>query len=164
MSSQENSPNRKPHVVIVGAGPAGASTALLLARNGIAVTMLERERDLERVFRGEGLMPTGLDALYQMGLREKLDSLPWRHLECWEIYLDGQLAMSIPEPTAALGDLALRVISQSHLLGLLISEASRYSHFKFLGGYTVRDLTRDGTKYVGVIASGPGGVDRKSVV
>jgi len=43
--------------VIVGAGPAGAATALLLARAGVAVTLIERETSFERVFRGEGLMP-----------------------------------------------------------------------------------------------------------
>ena len=56
------------HVIIVGAGPAGASLAFLLARYGIDVTLLEQETTFERVFRGEGLMPAGRDALYQLGL------------------------------------------------------------------------------------------------
>ncbi len=56
-------------IVIVGSGPAGAALSLLLARNGLDVLLLERETDPERVFRGEGLMPMGLDALHQMGLR-----------------------------------------------------------------------------------------------
>jgi 2-polyprenyl-6-methoxyphenol hydroxylase-like FAD-dependent oxidoreductase len=51
------------NVVIVGAGPAGAATALLLARGGVEVTLVEREPSFERVFRGEGLMPSGIDAL-----------------------------------------------------------------------------------------------------
>jgi len=144
-------------VVIVGAGPAGAALSLLLARKDIAVTLVERERDFARVFRGEGLMPSGLDALYQMGLREKLDSLPWRHLESWEIHLDGRLAMSITEPTAALGDLALRVVSQAHLLELLIAEAKQYPHFEFMSAVTVRDLKRDGAVVRGVVASTPDG-------
>lgn len=51
-------PSTPSRVVVVGAGPAGAATALLLARSGIAVTLIERETDFHRVFRGEGLMPT----------------------------------------------------------------------------------------------------------
>ena len=56
------------HVLIVGAGPAGVASALLLVQRGIEVTLIERERGFDRVFRGEGLMPSGVDALYQMGL------------------------------------------------------------------------------------------------
>jgi 2-polyprenyl-6-methoxyphenol hydroxylase-like FAD-dependent oxidoreductase len=56
-------------VVIVGAGPTGATLALLLAKRGIAVKLIEASRNFRRVFRGEGLMPSGLDALEQMGLR-----------------------------------------------------------------------------------------------
>ncbi|MEL6131421.1 MAG: FAD-dependent oxidoreductase, partial [Cyanobacteria bacterium J06628_4] len=49
------------NVIIVGAGPAGVSLALLLARAGIQVTLLEQETTFKRVFRGEGLMPAGMD-------------------------------------------------------------------------------------------------------
>ncbi|TMB41576.1 MAG: FAD-dependent oxidoreductase, partial [Deltaproteobacteria bacterium] len=55
-------------IVVVGAGPAGAALAYLLARRGIAVTLLERHTDFAREFRGEALMPSGVDAFVQMGL------------------------------------------------------------------------------------------------
>jgi 2-polyprenyl-6-methoxyphenol hydroxylase-like FAD-dependent oxidoreductase len=55
-------------VLVVGAGPAGVATALLLARYGVDVKLVERERSFARVFRGEGLMPLGIDALSEMGL------------------------------------------------------------------------------------------------
>ena len=38
-------------VVIVGAGPTGASLALLLAQRGIHVTLIEAAKDFRRVFR-----------------------------------------------------------------------------------------------------------------
>ncbi|HEY9640534.1 MAG TPA: FAD-dependent oxidoreductase, partial [Coleofasciculaceae cyanobacterium] len=53
-------------VVIVGAGPTGATLALLLVQRGITVKLVEASRSFRRVFRGEGLMPSGLDALEQM--------------------------------------------------------------------------------------------------
>jgi FAD binding domain len=53
-------------VLIVGAGPAGAALAYLLARRGVAVTLLEKHLDFARAFRGEGLQPSGVDALVQM--------------------------------------------------------------------------------------------------
>jgi 2-polyprenyl-6-methoxyphenol hydroxylase-like FAD-dependent oxidoreductase len=53
-------------VVIVGAGPAGAALAYLLARRGVRVALLERHPDFERTFRGDGLQPSGMDAFDQM--------------------------------------------------------------------------------------------------
>jgi 2-polyprenyl-6-methoxyphenol hydroxylase-like FAD-dependent oxidoreductase len=50
-------------VIIVGAGPAGAALALLLAERGIAVTLLKRHADFDREFRGEGLQRSGLTCL-----------------------------------------------------------------------------------------------------
>ena len=49
---------RRADVIVVGGGPAGCSTALALARTGIAVTILERSR--YEAFRvGETLPPEG---------------------------------------------------------------------------------------------------------
>jgi 2-polyprenyl-6-methoxyphenol hydroxylase-like FAD-dependent oxidoreductase len=148
-----------PHVVIAGAGPAGAATALLLARAGLRVTLLEREPDFERVFRGEGLMPTGLDALHQMGLRAALGEIPWRHLDAWEIFLDRREIMRVAEPTHELGDLALRVVAQAKLLEQIVREASRYPGFVFAPGRTIRDLrwSDDRRRVQGVRFSTPAG-------
>ena len=54
------------HVVIVGAGPAGASLSYLLARRGVEVTLIERRRDFSREFRGEVLLPGGLEVTYSL--------------------------------------------------------------------------------------------------
>ena len=124
--------------------------ALLLARAGISVTLLDREPDFARVFRGEALMPTGLEALDQMGLRSGLDALPWQHVEAWEIHLERRQIMRIVEPTAALGDRALRVVSQPQLLELMVGEARTRPSFAFLPGASVRDVLRDGDRVRGV--------------
>ena len=44
----------------------------LLANRGIAVTLVERRRDFAREFRGEILMPSGIEALQQLGLGDAL--------------------------------------------------------------------------------------------
>ncbi len=142
-------------VVIVGAGPAGAATALLLARNRIEVDLVEQANDFARVFRGEGLMPSGLSILHQMGLGAKIDALPGRPIETWELYLDRHHTMSVPEPSRALGSLGLRVVAQSRLLELLIEEASRFPGFRFHRGSVVRALVHDEGRVVGV-ATGRG--------
>ena len=45
-----------------------------------------------RVFRGEGLMLSGLDAIAQMGLLRMLESVPHRQIDAWEFIVgDRQL-------------------------------------------------------------------------
>ena len=131
-------------VLTVGAGPAGATTALLLARSGVDVTLVERETSSERVFRGEGLMPLGIDALYEMGLGGVLGSVPARKVESWNIFIDGEEVFVIPEPVGKLGERAVRVVSQPALLEGVIEEAGRYPSFSFERGLRMRDLIWDG--------------------
>src|SRR5215813_6032728 len=76
-------------VVIVGAGPAGAALAYLLARRGVEVALLERHPDFERTFRGDGLQPSGIDAFDQMGLGDRLRQLPQAIINTIELYHGG---------------------------------------------------------------------------
>ena len=138
-------------VVIVGAGPAGAALALLLARNGVDVTLLERETNFERVFRGEGLMPSGVDALLQMGLGGMLTSLPSRLLESWDLFVEGREIMRVPEPYEELGERAMRIIPQAQFLERIVEEASKHSSFNFVRGAKVRDLLIKDDQVAGVV-------------
>lgn len=147
-------------VIIVGAGPAGATTALLLARCGIDVTLLERETSFERVFRGEGLMPSGVDALLQMGLGSVLTAIPNRPVQSWNIYIDGEEVFVIPEPLEELGDRAMRVISQPAFLEKIVEIAGQYPGFRFARGVRVHDLLYDvNNRVAGVRVEGANGSD-----
>lgn len=55
-------------IAIVGAGTAGLASAILLARQGFRVRVLERVADLQAVGAGVLLQPSGLAALRELGL------------------------------------------------------------------------------------------------
>jgi 2-polyprenyl-6-methoxyphenol hydroxylase-like FAD-dependent oxidoreductase len=138
-------------VVIVGAGPAGMALAYLLARRGVGVTVLETHHEFARVFRGEGLQRSGIDAFRQMGLGEQFDRLPHAELRTIEMYSEGRLL--IRTDAAAFGRRQTRVVPQPAVLQLLADEAGKYPSFRLEIGVTARDLLREDGRAVGVRAS-----------
>ena len=125
-------------VVIVGAGPTGAALSLLLAQRGIRVTLVEAAKDFRRVFRGEGLMPSGLDALKQMGLLNCLNTIPTAPLSAWEFIVGGASLFRVAEPMGA--DVPCTLVSQPALLKALVIQSQTYANFEFIQGVAVKDV------------------------
>ncbi len=142
-------------VVIVGAGPTGATMALLLSKKGIAVKLVEASRDFKRLFRGEGLMPSGLDALEQMNLSGLLAEVPHQAIDAWEFLLSGRTLFRVDEPIETNGKYCTTVVSQPHLLAAIIEQAETYPSFEFIQGEPVGDLLSSSGRVSGVkLASG----------
>ncbi len=144
----------KTQVIIVGAGPTGATLALLLVQRGIAVTLIEAARDFRRVFRGEGLMPSGLEALAQMGLLDLVEAIPHRPLTGWTFLVGDRPLFRVDEPLGAARPCTL--VSQPPLLEKLVELATQYAHFSFLPGRVVKELVQTGDRISGVVVRGDG--------
>ncbi|WP_431041045.1 FAD-dependent oxidoreductase [Streptomyces sp. P1-3] len=74
---------------VVGGGPAGMMLGLLLARAGVAVTVLEKHGDFLRDFRGDTVHPSTLRLLDELGLGERFARLPSRRLQDMRMHIDG---------------------------------------------------------------------------
>jgi len=146
------------HVVIVGAGPAGASLAYLLSDRGVEVTLLERQHDFSREFRGEILMPSGIEAFKEMGLATQLESVPGHSQESVEVYMNGRhlFTQSLELGGSARGPRFLAV-SQPALLEMLVSESAKSPSFRLRRGASMTKLVLEDARVLGVRARVDGG-------
>lgn len=138
------------HVIVVGAGPGGAVLSLLLARAGVRVTLLERHTDFSREFRGEVLMPGGLEPFDQMGLWEQLDAVPHVSIAQSRIFVDGRFVQGVEFDDEHFGRFAPRWVSQPPLLEMLVAEAGKLPNFSLERGASVRHLLEEQGRTSGV--------------
>ncbi len=104
------------NIAIVGCGPAGLSSAILLHDLGYSVTLFERFDKAQAVGSGLMLQPTGLQVLAQVGLRDTIEKRGQR--------IDGMLGKVAPDGKTVL-DINYRVLSDD-LYGIAIHRASLF--------------------------------------
>ena len=136
------------HVAVVGAGPGGAAAAYLLARRGIRVTLIERQSDFAREFRGEVLMPSGVDALRQMGLEEAFEALPQTSPRHVDVHVGGRFVQRFDLPDVI--EDSPRMVSQPHMLEMLVAQAGAFEGFRFVRGRAVGTLLGEGGRCAGI--------------
>jgi 2-polyprenyl-6-methoxyphenol hydroxylase-like FAD-dependent oxidoreductase len=107
-------------VVVVGAGIGGAAAALLLARRGARVTLLERVREPRAVGAGILLQPNGLAVLYGLGLRDALTAQATIGRDIRLADGRGRVLAGTPVPDLGGGYDHVLVLRRSRLLTVLI--------------------------------------------
>jgi flavin-dependent dehydrogenase len=137
-------------VVVVGGRVSGASTALLLARSGLRVAVVERGRYGSDTLSTHGLMRAGVLQLGRWGVLDRLvaeGTPPIRQTSFH--YADGEtVRLSI---RAGAGVDALYA-PRRHLLDRVLVDAAVASGVEVMHGTTVTDLLREGPRVVGVRA------------
>lgn len=143
-------------VAIVGAGPAGAATAIGLARRGVHDVVLLDQSEFPRVKTcGSGLSPNALALLDELGLGERVRR---------EGYPVGALRLKTPggRQLCLASEQVAVVYERSRFDQLLVEEAVRLG-VTFRGGFRVRRLLQDQGRVVGVEGEG-GSITARYVV
>ena len=140
---------------IAGGGPAGMMLALLLARSGIAVLVLEKHVDFLRDFRGDTIHPSTLEVMHELGVLQEFLQRPHQEVRT----LGGQI-----------GDTFLQLADFTHLpthcrfialmpqwefLSFIADQARRYPSFRIEMQAEAAALIEEGGRVVGVRAETP---------
>ncbi|MFE1880285.1 FAD-dependent oxidoreductase [Streptomyces diastatochromogenes] len=117
---------------VVGGGPAGMVLALLLARAGVSVTVLEKHGDFLRDFRGDTVHPSTLALLDDLGLAERFAELPQRRVNTVQLPVGaGRSTVTVADLTVLRGPYNyVAMVPQWDLLDLLADEARREPSFQ----------------------------------
>ncbi|MEH2306353.1 FAD-dependent oxidoreductase [Nostoc sp.] len=142
---------------IVGGGPAGAVLALLLARQGISVMLLEAHKDFDRDFRGDTIHPSVMEIMEELGLSDRLLELPHAKMR--------QIRFKTPEDTVTLADFShlktrypyITMLPQVKFLEFITQEAQKYPSFHLVMGANVQELIAENGEIQGVRYRGGGG-------
>jgi 2-polyprenyl-6-methoxyphenol hydroxylase-like FAD-dependent oxidoreductase len=131
--------------------------ALLLARQGVEVMLLEAHQDFDRDFRGDTVHPSTLEMLDELGLLKRLLELPHARVSDFPFHFpDGRVSPPGCNRLRSRHPDSYQ-IPQTQFLDLLVSEARQFPSFHLVMGARVDQLIQGTASVCGVRYTAPDG-------
>ncbi|MCA1630671.1 MAG: FAD-dependent oxidoreductase, partial [Acidobacteria bacterium] len=120
-----------------------ALLALILARNGVPVCLLEAHEDFDRDFRGDTLHPSAMEIIDELGLADAL--LRLRHTKIRKANLMTGAGAVVAAEFKRLKTRFpyITMMPQAHFIEFLVAEAKRYADFELRLGARVEELIEE---------------------
>lgn len=160
-SSSSGSATRTTTCAIAGGGPAGLVLGLLLARAGVAVTVLEKHADFLRDFRGDTVHPSTMALLDDLGLSDRFDDLPQSQLSHLQLPdAEGNEVVLVDFRRLPVRHRYIAMVPQWDLLNLLAEAAASEPNFTLLTEHEVTGVVREHGRVTGMSYRSPEGEGR----
>src|SRR5947209_14983254 len=146
--------------LIAGGGPAGIMLGLLLARAGVAVTVMEKHADFLRDFRGDTVHASTLRLLDELGLGPRFAQITHRLISTVSMEIQGEpVNLDLTRLPGSHQHIAL--VPQWDFLEMVAAAAETEPTFRLLRSTEVIGVLRKGPRVVGVTYRDQGGETRE---
>jgi 2-polyprenyl-6-methoxyphenol hydroxylase-like FAD-dependent oxidoreductase len=133
--------------IIVGAGPAGTTAAILLAQAGWSVALVEKHAYPRRKVCGECIAATNLPLLDRLGVGDAFDALAGPALRRVGLFVGAhELVAPLPPDTSSAHPWG-RALGREHLDSLLLQRAAAVGAV-VRQPWAVKRITREGARHV----------------
>jgi geranylgeranyl reductase family protein len=139
--------SRSCDVAVVGAGPAGAATALYAARAGLDVVLLDRQVFPRDKICGDAVARKSVSHLRELGVLEQVQAVA--HEPIGHALLVSPRGDAVSVDLATPDETAPHLVCRRELLDNALVQAAR-AHTTVLEGARVTDVMRDGHRVTGV--------------
>ena len=136
--------------IVIGARCAGAPTAMLLARAGHRVLMVDRATFPSDKMSTHYIHPPGMDCLKRWGLFEQVVGTNCPPITAFNVYMGDKLLMPAPVDGVA-------YCPRRYLLDKILVDAAVAAGVELREAFTVDEVTMDGERVTGIVGHARGG-------
>jgi 2-polyprenyl-6-methoxyphenol hydroxylase-like FAD-dependent oxidoreductase len=145
------------NVLVVGGGAAGCAAAILFARDGAAVDLIEIKPDVSALGSGITVQGNALRVLRQLGVWDEVSAAGYAFNTLGLRAPDGTLLMELDDVRTGGQDLPATVGMYRPALARILAEAATAAGAKLRYGTTVQSLAQDANGVDVTFADGTGG-------